>query len=1005
MLEIRTLGGLSLRVDGEPLEDMGSRKAEALLVYLAVEGGKQSRHVLTALLWPESDEAHASTSLRVALSVLRRTLGDYLDISRDMVRIRPESAVRLDVSDLAWKLARDEIDGALEIYRGSFLQGFTVRGSAAFEDWMRCEQERVRRSIVGALHASTFEEIGAGDYLRALGLTRRLLELEPLDESAHRQCMLLLALSGQRSGALTHFERWCKVLHEELGVGPAEETRVLYRQISDGEAETILESVTPPHNLPASQTSFVGRRRELAQIGGLIRDPACRLVTVMGPGGSGKTRLALQAASRALHAFGDGVCFVSLESIGSIDYLVPAITDALPFDVDTVTTRLDQRTQLLHHLSDRSLLLVMDGFEGLVDRAGLLSEILDCATECQILVTSRQRLNLRGEWVLTLEGLPLPQDAEDVTLDESDAVRLFMDRARQKKGDGGLSRDEREHVVRICELVEGMPLAIELAAAQTSVLSPREVAEEMEKGLDILSTSTRDIPARHRSLRAAFDSSWQLLTDEQQKAFCKLSVFRGGFDRQAALDVAGVGLRQLSALLDRSLLQRHRVGTLTMHGLLREFAVEKLSQQAALQQHMRDCHSRYYVDLLIQREDDFLGRAMLQARDELRKDAENVRAAVRWASRHWDTQPARRMLIALLSFYVVQGWYEGADVFGDIARVRGETLPADSISDPSTDPIIVSARAHQAFLQTNLGQIDQSERVSRACIGNLADLGFTEELSECLHNMGVNASFRGQYDQAQELLEEAILLGRECGHPMWPTYLLWLGHVYFLLGEYERGLLTLRRCYDIFDQQGTLWGMAFALSKMGLAADGLGDHSQAMAYHREALSVFERMDNRAGKGYCLSRMGMSATFLEDYAGAMRRGQEGYQVFEEIGHRWGLCTSLCGLGFAHIGLGRIEDAKNCFKEALQQAKEDRMLPLSLYALAGLACILVQEGERQSALEVFRYVRDHPQIPTIYLAMAGRWLGDLDSAPTRRPGGVGGVEQSMDAVEELLARALG
>jgi len=613
-------------------------------------------------------------------------------------------------------------------------------------------------------------------------------------------------------------------------------------------------------------------------------------------------------------------------------------------------------------------------------------------------------LNLKGEWVFLVEGLPLPQSPEDASPAESDAVRLFIERVQQANTDFQFSRADYEHGARICQLVEGMPLGIELAAAWTSLLSTAEIADEMEKSLDFLVTSVRDLPAKHRSLRAVFNSSWVLLTEEQRETFCRLSVFRGGFQRQAAMEIAGAHLPQLSALLDKSLLRRNEDGSFMIHGLLRQFASEKLSQLATVQDEVHDRHCRYFVNLLTQREADFMGPRMLPAREEVRQEMENVRVAVGWACLHWEPQAVRKVLISLLCFYTVQGWHEGKDAFRDIAQRRREALLARDHPNPSKDPVILSARIHQAFLLSNLGQIEESQAICRECLEPLDTLGLREELSECYHNLGLNASFRGEYEGARELLEEAILLGRECDHIFWPTYLLWLGHVCFLLGEYEQGLMSLRKCYDIFNRRGTLWGTAFALSKIGLAADGLGEHSKAMKYHREALSIFERVGNQAGKGYSLSRMSMSAYFLEEYPQAVQFGQEGYQIFQEISHRWGVSTSLCRLGFAYIGLGDTEKARGYFKDALQQSRHDQMIPLCLYALAGLSCTLMQEGEEQAALELFRYVRRHPQTPTPYLEKAARWMGDLEQASLREGSPAPDVGFEMEAIDALIDRLL-
>lgn len=1003
MLEIKTFGGLRIRVMGKPMGSMGLHKAEAILVYLAVEGKQVNRNVLKVLFWPESSEKYASKSLRVALSILRKNLSAYLVITREAVSIKPDAKVYLDLTDLETKLGSGQLEKALEIFQGDFMQGFNVHESPGFEDWLRREQERVHRSVAGALHSAIIENIIAGEYSKGLAFVQRLFELDPLDERAHQQCMRILALDHRRSAALAQYEVFRKILTDELGIMPSRETQELYQQILLGETSVSCRPI-PRNNLPASQTSFIGRESELAQIRELILDPACRLLTLVGPGGSGKTRLALEAASKSLHFFPDGIYFIPLESLSSPDYITPLIAETLEFELDTIASKLNLKAQLYDHLENRTILLLMDGFEHLVSGAGLLSELLTHAPDVKVLATSRQKLDLMGEWTFPVGGLPVPQGPLDSAQHEPNAVRLFYERALQADSEFQLSSEDFKHAVHICQLVEGMPLGVELSAAWTCVLSIEEIVVEMEKGFDFLAASTHDIPDKHRSLQGAFDSSWGLLTEEQRETFSKLSVFNAGFDRQAAKQVTGVSLPQLSALLERSLLRRDGTGRFSIHALLRQFADEKLSQMADIRQKIHERHCRYYVGLLSKYEADFMGSEALQARDEIRPEMENVRAALDWASLNWNTQAVRKALVSLLCSYIVQGWHVGITALRDIAQLRREGLPADDDSARLKDEVILSAQIHQAFLHCNLGQIEESERLSRECLNALSELGFKGELSECLHNLGVNASFRGEYERARELLEEAIQIGRECNHIVWPTYLLWLGHVYFLLGEYEQGLLSLRKCYDIFERKGNIWGTAFAMSKMGLAMDGLGEHAQAMKYHNQAKEIFERASNQAGKGYSLSRLSLSAYFVGDYPQAMQFGQQGLQIFEEIGHRWGMCTSLCRLGFASLGLGDIPCARGNFTYALRLSQRDNMLPLTQYALIGLACMLALEGQEKRACELYRYVQRCPQTPVIHLQQASRWVGDAVHAAMQDEDLTEGEVSKMEPVDQVVERLL-
>lgn len=977
MLEIRTLGGFSLEINGRPIKDTGSRKAEALLVYLAVEGGLHNRNVLTALLWPESGSNQAATSLRVALTTLRKHLKDYLDISRDSVRITPGVPFYLDLSDLREKLAGGQVDQALQIYHGDFLQGFHLRDAPGFEDWARFEAERARRPLLKGLHDAADAAVEEGDFPAAVNYLRRLLDLDPLDERAHARCMLLLALDGQRGAALAQYQRCCEVFAAELGIEPGEDIQRLHGKILRGEKLIPPEPAIPGHNLPAAQTCFVGREKELEQIGGLLRDPFCRLITLVGPGGCGKTRLALQAAGKARRSFPDGVYFVPLEACHASNYLVSAIAKVLEFSIDGYASDFDPKTQLLDFLRSRAALLLMDSFEHLVDGAGLLTEILEAAPKVKLIVTSRQRLGLHGEWVVELEGMPVGGESTSADPRPGDAVQLFCHRARQSKTDYQLLEADREPVIRICQMVEGMPLGIELAAAWHPMLTPPEIAAEMEKGLDFLVTSKRDVPEKHRSLRAVFDSTWALLDEDQKALFSQLAIFRGGFTRQAAEQVCGASLAQLSALRDKSLLWITGTGSYNMHNLLRQYALEKMNRaEEKDRETLYTRFSAYYINRLLEREMDFWGTRMTQAREETRFEIENLRAAIDWACQHGEEGKTRQALIALMYFYVCHGWHEGKDVFRDIARLRSQSLQARGVANPAKDPIVLASRVHQALFLTELGQIEESEAISRECMNGLITLGMKEELSECLNNLGVNASFRGDYEESCEWLEKAVLIGRECGHLVWYTCLLWLGHTYFLLGKYEQGIMTLKKSLELFERLGTHWGIGFGLSKMGLALDGMGEHAQALQAHRDALAIFNRINNAAGQGFALSRMCMSAALLGEYQLAVDFGRQACQFCEKIGHQWVICLTHCRLTFAYLGLGDIQKARQSVISALEQSGREQMLPLILYALAGAASIYAAQGEERTALELFFFVRRHPQTPGAFLMQAERWMDGLD-----------------------------
>jgi predicted ATPase/class 3 adenylate cyclase len=420
-------------------------------------------------------------------------------------------------------------------------------------------------------------------------------------------------------------------------------------------------------NLPLPRTSFVGRESELEAIDRLLEDPGCRLLTLVGPGGAGKTRLALEAAARRVDRYPHGVHFVPLVSVASPDFLAPALAESIQFAVDGAHSSLSAQEQLLDYLSERSTLLVLDNFEHLVEGSGLLNEVIERTPHVELLTTSRERLNLQSEWVVDVDGLGLAGNGNG----SASAVRLFVERATQVVPDFALDDAGYSQALRICRLVDGMPLGIELAASWASVLSCAEIADEIERSIDFLATSMRDVPERHRSLRAAIDQSWRLLTDEQRRAFSRLSVFRGSFDRGAAVAVTGADLRLLSELVAKSLLRRPDFGRFELHELLRQYAAEQLRLSRAEEAYARERHARHYTAMLLERQAALMGPELAVARDELRGELDNLRAAAEWTLVEEDEHPALEVLEAFYVFLWMHSWFDGAETLERLARTAG----------------------------------------------------------------------------------------------------------------------------------------------------------------------------------------------------------------------------------------------------------------------------------------------------------------------------------------------
>ena len=895
-VKLSLLGTIAITQDGEQVSGHVSAKSQALLCYLAVTGHPYSREKLAGLFWGEKPEASAKANLRKSLSSLRQSFGHALIITRQTVAFNRDSAYWLDVEAFESALAEDEpasqelqpLRKAVELYRGEFLQGFSVRQALAFEEWVLSERERLRQLAIQALHRLSVACGAQGEYAAGIEYTHRLLALEPWQEQAHRQLMTLLARSGQHSAALAQYEACRRVLAEELGVEPLPETQALHHRLKTRRQAS-------PHNLPTQTTPFVGRQTELAQIAHHLDRADCRLLTLIGAGGMGKTRLALQAAGQALDAFAHGVYFVSLAEISGPEFLVPTIVEALDYPL---SGEVDPKRQLLNYLRQKEMLLVLDNFEHLLSEPGgngsgrdLLLDMVKTAPKLKLLVTSRERLNLQAEWLVTLQGLPYPPAKAAFGKGTFEAVELFAQSAHRVRPDFSLSAEWPE-VVRVCRLLDGMPLGIELAAAWVCMMPCAEIAQELVRGLDLLSTTLHDVPARHKSLETVFDYSWRLLSEAERAAFKKLSVFRGGFGRQAAKQVAGASLPTLAALVNKSLLRVISPGHYDMLEPSKQYAALRLASSVTSASSEKDRHGRYYLLFLQTREKQLQGEVQSQTLLEIDAAFQNIQVAWRWAVDHNQFDLVDQVGKTLFLFCDIQSRFQTGDALFEYAISALETLTeAENLLE------------HQV-----LGKL-------LTCRGRL------------LHG-------RGKYQAARAMLEKSLRIRQACDHPDWsgpkarPELAEWaafnlhsLGLVAVAQGEYQQAKQFAQQSLDLCQNPDSQWGKAWALFALGWADYCLGEYTPGQQFARQSLALHRQLGNRHGEASCLNILGLIICGL--YEGEADKYEEAREFFEQnlalrqtIGDRRGEATALHNLGYIHFKLQQYDQAQVRFEASLE-----------------------------------------------------------------------------------------
>lgn len=927
-LTIQLLGGATIRLDDTAVTGFASRKAEALFIYLACNPRPHPRETLAALLWPENDQSRALANLSVALTSLRKQLDPYLLAERHTIAFNAAMAYELDAAvfqqairaaqeqqrdDKINRIGAARLETAVSLYQGDFLAGFNLRHAPDFEAWTLLEQERLRQLYLNGLADLIRFCQQRGRFAEAIAYAQRLLAADPLQENIHCQLITLYLQTNQRPAALSQYEQCARVLDEELGVEPDEETTALYEQIkaegARGEAgDKAASSPAPLHNLPTSVNPFVGRAGELAQIEAWLATADGRLLTIAGPGGMGKTRLAQEAARAALGQFANGVWLVSLVAFDDLDGLATAVAQVLGLALSGKEPLLAQLTERLRPLE---ALLVLDNLEHLLndDLRDFLSRLTQTAPDLRLIVTSRERLRLQAERLLALDGLPFAvvnRQSSVVNyqspITDYPAAQLFINRAQRIRPNFDGEKQTGE-IARLCQLVGGLPLALELAAAWTAVLSPAEIVGEIEAGLGRLATPLHDAPERHRSLRAVMETSWRRLPAAEQRLLRQLAIFRGGFTRAAAAQVAQASPAQLLTLVDRSFLRLDGDQRFRRHPLLLQFAQEQLAANPAEKGEIAAAHARCFADLVSQQGQELPGANAPTALGLLAADLENIRAAWQYGLTTPDAPLLQQMTTAVGRFFADRSRY-----------LEGAALFEESVQTVSQWPETVERDRLLACMQSELGN-------------------FWHE--------------NGRFAESEAMLRQAEELARRCQlTAVRLTVLRRLSQTVADQGDRQRAAALLaeaqRLCPDDdLEQKATLlWQQAV------LRTDD-GAYEQAQAACDEALVLAQALGNQL----LIARLRNSAAIIanrqENYREALRQWQLARDGFAAWGHEWGLAAASHNLAMAHYGLEQYDEALTMITAAIAAHEKIGHKRGTAGGLAVKATICMALGRRREA----------------------------------------------------------
>jgi DNA-binding SARP family transcriptional activator/predicted ATPase len=841
ILSIALLGTYVVSLDDRPINTFAYDKVRALLAYLAVESDRPHRRErLSTLLWPAQGRRAGLQSLSQGLYQLRRALAaansyapllcvDSQSIQFNAAECTLDVRTFTDLLDACHAhvhvqhhncpecLAR--LEAAVGLYRGSFLEGFSLPDSQGFDEWALLQREHLHCLALEALRTLTHGYEWRGEYCTALICARRWLALEPWQEEAHCAVMRVLAASGQRHAALAQFETCREVLAAELAAEPGPETVALYARIRQaGDRQPAVQPLH--HNLPAQLAPLIGRVHELSVAIQRLLDPTCRWLSLVGPGGCGKTRLATEVGWLLRDEFAGGVFLVQLAAVDATDGIVPAIAQVIGL---ASTAQEEARSQLIGYLRSKQMLLVLDNFEHLQHGAHLLVEVLAAAPLVKILTTSRVRLNCAGEQVIGLEGLALPalemiEGQGNIgslppeaahALAVTDAVALFLYHVRRVCSDYEPDDADLVAIARICHVVAGMPLAILLAAAWMDLLSPSvlagrllsELPDSSGKPIDLLAADWPDLPERQRSMRVVLDQACGLLSDQDQQTMAALSVLRGGFTYSAANAIAGATLRQLRIGVEKSWLHRTAENRYEIHELLRQYAEEKLQATPAATT-VRQRHLAYFATALAEWAVQLRSERQLAACSEIVCEFENILQAWNWAVAHRDLDHMAQALDGICLFYDWRGRCQEGE---ELCRRAVEALR------PALGPVYWAAMARllawHGWFSWLLGHIDVANThlnasLLLACDGDLETDDRRAARAFALYGLGhVNAGT--EQSAAGSAWEESLVLYRALGD-QWGVaqVLLGLGQLAFDTSDYTLARRTLEESLSISQAEG-----------------------------------------------------------------------------------------------------------------------------------------------------------------------------------------------------------
>jgi predicted ATPase len=908
-MKLQTLGGLQLAGTG-----FTGQKLLLLLAYLAIEGAKPRRYLAELFFMDNKDPLN---NLSRALSDLRKIASGIIEADHKRVW----TPLECDATELIKSVESQHFETCLTLYQGAFAEDLTMEMGTELEEWVYSTREILAAKARTAFLTLGEAEAGHGNFSQAALLAekayklREAAELEPDDYA--RLYNLLYAgsspLAAEVRKEAESFEIPLELSREQAKAHFSEKVEIVY---------------DIPNNLPPAKTSFVGRDQELIEIAQQLAKPECRLLTLHGMGGIGKSRTATEVAYHQLRvargsspSFADGIFFIALDALSSADMIPSAVAESLDLDMQGLD---DVFTQVRAFIGKKKLLLILDNFEHLMAGATLVSDLLAACPDVKIMVTSREVLKLEEEWVKDLEGLQYPPST-GVTLEEAqhyEAIRLFSQRAKRAVLEFSPHEDTIANIIEICQLVEGAPLALELAATWVRVMTLSEIAKEIKSNLSFLENQSRNRTERHQSIRAVFEHSWKLLTPKEQDVFRKLSVFVGSFSRQGAAEVTGATLPVLVSLVDKSLLRVMHNGRYSRHFLIYEFSQEKLKETPDEFTQTRQHHATYYCNFLSSQSEAILGAEQKGVLEQLDFEIDNIYAAWPQFFESKDSEQLRQAINTLGEFLSMKGRAkEGINIFSSALNLVKNHKDSDTV-------ILATLNKRIGTLYREMGNLGRARHYAEKSLSLLENLSYTVERGPILRALAIISRKQGDLLKAKTLYQTEL---------------------------------------EIYKSENNLRALGLTLNNLGLLCGQMGQYMEAKNCIVESIEIARQLESLGGLVANLDSLATLYLLINKPVEAEVALRESLDIAQNIDYVWYVPFLLNSLSRASHQQGKQEQANHYLHEALRQAKNTKNEAALISILTTFAIIKIDTNDLLQvenylirALEIGRTLEDKSEI---------------------------------------------